>query len=173
VIACLREVGIATPIVVAGGDRDAVRRVAEAAGARVVDNPDPDRGMLSSVRAGLAALPAGADAFVLWPVDHPGVSPSTVRRLADALVTPGARIALPLHAGRRGHPLLFHATLRPALEAAPDGVGARAVVHRYAAEVVEVRVDDDAVVTDLNTPADYAAALGVPFPGLDQDDTSR
>src|SRR5580700_4426144 len=36
-------------------------------------NPDPERGMLSSLQCGLAMVPPGAEAAMFLPVDHPDI----------------------------------------------------------------------------------------------------
>ena len=68
------------------------------AGARSAWNPDPARGMLSSVQAGIAALQHEVGAALVWPVDQPWVAIETVRAV---LAAPADRIALPAH-GPRG-----------------------------------------------------------------------
>ncbi len=145
----------------AGGE---VRDALALEDAIVVINADPDRGMLSSVRCGIAALPPGASGFLLWPVDHPLVSGETVARLVEAFEATGAPVVLPLHGGRRGHPVLFAAPLARELEAAPDGVGARGVVRAHERELVAVEVDDPGVVADIDTPEEYESAIGRPAP---------
>lgn len=45
-------------------------------------NPAPERGQLSSLQTGLAALPADADGFLFTPVDSPAVESETVERVA-------------------------------------------------------------------------------------------
>jgi molybdenum cofactor cytidylyltransferase len=127
-----------------------------------VVNLNYDAGMLSSIRTGLHALPLGTRAFLLWPVDHPRVSGRTVKRLIEAFERTGAPVVLPVHAGRRGHPVLFSARLIPELVAAPDDQGARFVVRAHAEDVVEVEVEDPGVTEDLDTPDAYARAFGHP-----------
>jgi CTP:molybdopterin cytidylyltransferase MocA len=129
---------------------------------QVVENGDYDSGMLSSVRAGIRALPVGVSAFLLWPVDHPLVTAATVRILVDEHDRSGRPIVVPSYRGKRGHPTLFAASLAPVLLAAPDAGGARSVVRERHADVVEAAVDDPGVVTDIDTPEAYEAALG-PF----------
>jgi molybdenum cofactor cytidylyltransferase len=128
----------------------------------MVVNPKPDRGMLSSLRLGIAALPAGVSAFVVWPVDHPLVEAATVDRLIEAFETSGAPLLVPLHSGRRGHPTLFSMGLAPEIDAAPAAEGARAVVRAHARDVIEVAVDDRWVAAGIDTPEAYAAAFGRP-----------
>ena len=149
VLATLAAAGISeVRIVVAPG----------AAGARAgeVVNPDPSRGMLSSVQAGLRALPPGAEAVLLWPVDHPLVSAATVRSLVDRFRRDAPPVVVPTHEGRRGHPALFAARLVPELLAADPSRGARAVVLAHA-DRVELPVADRGVVLDIDTPGDLEA----------------
>jgi molybdenum cofactor cytidylyltransferase len=125
------------------------RAVSEAAGAVVLGNPDPARGMLSSVKIAIATLDPGVTHALLLPVDHPGIRRVTVDRL---LARAADQIVLPVFRKRRGHPVLFPRALFPALLSAPDSEGARAVVH--ANTVLELPVDDPAVARDVDTPAD-------------------
>lgn len=112
---------------------------------------------VSSIRHGLAAL-GGASHAAILPVDHPGIRTRTLDALfLHARNTPD-RIVVPTWEGRRGHPGVFPAARFPDLMAAPDEEGARAVLRSHANLVLEVRVDDPAVVRDLDTPEDLAGS---------------
>jgi molybdenum cofactor cytidylyltransferase len=104
------------------------------------------------------------DGFLLWPVDHPTVLPETVRKLVAAFREGGAPIVVPVHAGRRGHPVLFAAQLKDELLRAPDAVGARAVVVAHEDGLRTVEVHDPGVVADVDTPEAYARIVGKPLP---------
>ncbi len=153
--------GGCTPVVVVvGAGRGDERRRAMAAGALVLDNPDPGEGPITSLRVALATLGADVDGVAVCPVDHPLVRPETVADLVEAFVAGDAPLVLPVHAGRRGHPTLFRRTLftelaDPALEG-----GARTVVHRHLGEALQLEVDDGGTVTDIDTPEAYRTALG-------------
>ena len=109
ILATAREVGLADAIVVVGPPHgDAVAAHAIELGARVVENPAPERGMASSVAVGFAAL-GDEDAAWLWPVDHPDVAASTLRALVDGLGLHGA--ARPVFGQRGGHPPLIARSL--------------------------------------------------------------
>lgn len=123
-----------------------------------------DSGMLSSVQCGIRALPPETTAFLLWPVDHPLVQSTTVGRLVERFEAEDRPIVLPVHDGRRGHPVLFAARLAPELMQAPESLGARAVVRAHAKEVLEVPVGDPGVVTDIDTPEAYRSAFGRAIP---------
>lgn len=155
VLATLREAGVETiRVVVAPG-----HRLAEG---DLVENPDPSRGMLSSVQCGLRALPAGIDAVLVWPVDHPLVRTETVTAMIARFRSGRAPVIVPSHRGRRGHPALFAAETIPELFTARPEEGARAVVHAHA-DRVEFEVDDPGVVNDIDTPEEYARAIGRPL----------
>jgi molybdenum cofactor cytidylyltransferase len=152
-------------VVVALGDAAAEQEAARS-GARVLTNPDPGEGPITSLRLALAELDPGAAGLVYLPVDHPLVRPETVATLLDAAGASAAPLTLPVHGGERGHPAVFGAALfgelsDPALEG-----GARTVTHRHLDEALLVEVDDPGVLTDIDTPEIYEAAIGGrPRPG--------
>jgi molybdenum cofactor cytidylyltransferase len=125
-------------------------------------NLDYESGMLSSVRAGVRALPAEASGFLVWPVDHPLVQSGTVTALLDAFDRSTRPIVLPALAGKRGHPVLFAARLAAEVLAASDSVGLQQVVHAHADEVMELAVEDGGILADIDTPEAYTAAFGRP-----------
>jgi len=126
----------------------------------IVHNREFERGMLSSVQAGIRALPHGTSAFLLWPVDQPLVRADTVDRIIEAWKREHAPVVVPVYRGKRGHPTLFSAKLSQELLHAPESEGARAVVHAHEKALVEVEVDDLGILTDIDTPQAYRKAFG-------------
>jgi len=154
--------GTAPLFVVARSATPGLVAACTAHGAQLRLNPDPDRGMLSSLHVCLRALMQGPNAteiaaLFVTPVDCPRVRPETTTRLASAFDASGAPLVLPLYQGRRGHPVLFGVELFEELLAAPLDVGARAVVWAHAADRIEIEMDDAGVLDDLDTPAAVAA----------------
>lgn len=148
-----REVGLHDAIVVVGPPHETlVAAHATELGARVVRNPEPERGMGSSIAIGFAAIAADCDAAWLWPVDHPDVDAETLRALVAALGSHDA--ARPVSGGRGGHPPLVARALFSQLGACGEE-GARAVLAR--ADVVDVDVGDAGTVRDVDTAADLEA----------------
>jgi len=162
-VATLREGGAAEVAVVLGRDAAAIEDHAARAGvaARLATNPDPDRGQLSSLLAGLDALgDLPLEGVVVVPVDLPLVSAATVARVIEACRS-GAAVARPVRGdGRHGHPVVFAARLFPELAAADLAVGARQVVRAHAAEIVEVPVADEGAFEDIDTRDDYERLIG-------------
>lgn len=128
--------------------------------ARAVINPNPRSEQVSSLRLALAALANDpAEAVVVWPVDHPFVHLVSVLALVDAFKRTRAPIVLPVHQGRRGHPVLFARGVWLELMTTAAG-GARTVVHAHAADVVEVPVPDEGVTRDIDTRSDMPQSGG-------------
>ncbi|HEU0124606.1 MAG TPA: nucleotidyltransferase family protein [Bryobacteraceae bacterium] len=118
---------------------------------RVVFNPDAERGQLSSLQTGLAAVPE-AGAVLFSPVDYAHVQEETVR-----LAAAGGEemIVQPSYRGEHGHPVWVRRAVADALLAVPADGAARDVVRRYRRRFIEV--DDAGVVMDADDPAAYAA----------------
>jgi len=145
-------------VVVVGADGAAVRRALAGRECTVVENADVDGGPIVSLRAALQALtPVRPAGVLVWPVDLPHVRLTTVERLLDTFRQARPPVVVPAFGERRGHPVLWDASLYEALRtsAAATRDGARAVLREHAAAARTVTVDDPAVVDSLNTPEDY------------------
>ena len=128
--------------------------------ARAILNPHPNSEQAISLRLALAGLANDpAEAVVVWPVDHPFVHLLSVLALVDAFKRTRAPIVLPVHQGRRGHPVLFARTVWLELMTTSTG-GARTVVRAHAADVVEVPVPDEGVTRDIDTRSDMPQSGG-------------
>jgi molybdenum cofactor cytidylyltransferase len=145
-----REAGAGAVVVVLGPPHAERIRAALPGDLTVALNPQPELGMLSSVQAGIRALPA-VEAALIWPVDIPGVRATTVGAVLAA--APG-RIVIPTHGGRGGHPLAIPAGRFAELLALDPSLGLRALVQARPDEVVRLPVDDPGVLVDVDTPDD-------------------
>jgi molybdenum cofactor cytidylyltransferase len=157
----LLDAGLDPVVVVLGSQADEVRRGAglgDDPRLRVVTNPEWAEGMASSLRRGLQEC-AGAGAVVLALGDQTGLCADRVEALVEAWRS-GARLVLPVHAGRAGHPVLFSRGLWPELQQLAGDVGAREVVLRHREEATLVESEP---LRDIDTEADYQALLqGLP-----------
>jgi nicotine blue oxidoreductase len=154
-IAALRAAGCARVHVVLGARADAVRERAALDGCVVVENPDWERGMGSSLRAGLASLTGtGARAALVSLVDQPGIGAEAMARVR-AGYRDGASLVSAAYAGVRGHPVLLGADHWPGVMATATGDrGARAFLREHEAEITLVECGDVARPYDIDTEAD-------------------
>jgi molybdenum cofactor cytidylyltransferase len=160
IAATAERAGAGRALVVVGPPHGlAVAEEAARIGAGVAKNPDPDRGMASSVAIGFEqALQrfGAACAALLWPVDHARVADETAARLVrEAQAGAADRILVPTWQGRGGHPTAFGRALWPEL-AACAGLprGARSVLEQRADRVERIAVDDPGVTADVDQPGD-------------------
>lgn len=149
-----RAAGATNVLVVAGPPHGERVRARLPVGAAVLWNPDPGRGMFSSVQAGVAGLPRGTLSALVWPVDQPLVREDTVRRVLAA--QPG-RIAIPRYQGRGGHPVRIPVACFGPLLALPAEATLKDLIDRQAALRVDVDVEDEWVVQDVDTPEEAQA----------------
>jgi molybdenum cofactor cytidylyltransferase len=154
----LREAGVDDIVVVLG---HAVEEISTAVPsfARIAVNTAYREGRATSLACGARALPDDTDAVLILSVDQP--RPAWLsRRLIERWREGGALIVSPRFTRGFGHPILVDGSLIPELREVEDAtLGLRAVIDRHVSEAVALPVDDDRVHVDLNTPADYEAAL--------------
>jgi len=129
-----------------------------------VTNPEPERGMLSSLQCGLRAVPAEAEGVLFTPVDHAAVQEETIRKLAAAFQQGGADVVVPAFEQRHGHPVAISRRVVSEILDAPVDATARDLIHRYKA--MEIAVEDPGVVMDADDPADYQKLLAIAGKGI-------
>ncbi|MFJ7175182.1 NTP transferase domain-containing protein [Streptomyces massasporeus] len=153
----LREGGCATVHVVLGAQAGDVRARASLPGCVLVDNPDWEQGMGSSLRAGLDSLAGtGARAALVSLVDQPGIGPEAVARVLGAYEDEES-LASAAYDGVRGHPVLFGAAHWAGIAATATGDrGARAYLKEHRTALALVECADVARPFDIDTEADLA-----------------
>ena len=147
------EAGLDPVVVVTAGPGSGAHQAVRDLAVRTVVNPQADEGMGASVARGIGALPGGVSGAVIVLGDMPWVRSSTIEALRRAFETAGAGLPLvPVHAERRGNPVLWPADRFPALRALGGDVGARSLLTRVGYRTV--LVDDPGIHRDVDTPAD-------------------
>jgi len=143
-------------IVVLGRDADLVAAALEGLPVRTVLNPRYAEGQSTSLHAGLAALPADAEAVVVALGDQPLPDPGVIGRLVEAFRRTGQPVVVIRYRDGRGHPVLFARALFDELRQVTGDQGGRSVIARDPARVAEVIVDAPRP-PDVDTWADYEA----------------
>jgi molybdenum cofactor cytidylyltransferase len=111
--------------------------------------------MLTSLQAGLRAVPDDCDAVLFTLVDHPAVQPATI----DAVLGSDAVIAIPRCENRRGHPVLIRRRIMEEFVAETPQSKVRDVIDRHAAEIEYIDVADPGISDDIDDPGLYASLL--------------
>jgi molybdenum cofactor cytidylyltransferase len=153
VITTARDAGLDPVIVVTGFHGEEVAEAVDDA-ARIVHNPDPGRGNMSSLLVGLDAI-GDVEAVVVLLSDMPLVEPSTIDALCMGLLESGSMCGWTRYTDGRGHPIAFTPN---GVEAIGGLSGTKALWPwfdslddhgRYELVVNDVRSPD------INSPADY------------------
>jgi molybdenum cofactor cytidylyltransferase len=146
-------------IVVTGHQRDRVEAALAGLPVQFVHNPGYERGLSTSLKTGIVAVPPEMDGAVVCLGDMPQVSGALIDRLIEAFDPErGALVVVPTVEGKRGNPVVWSRRFFPDLAALEGDVGARHLIGTYADGVVEVPVAGVGAVLDVDTPDAFAAA---------------
>ena len=146
-------------IVVTGHQRDAVEAALAGLPVQFTHNPDFAKGLGTSVRTGVAAVPTRADGAVICLGDMPRVDAGLIDRLIGAFAPEqGALAVVPTIDGKRGNPVLWSRRFFPELMAIDGDVGARNLIGRYGEAVIEVPVAGKGALVDIDTQEALADA---------------
>jgi molybdenum cofactor cytidylyltransferase len=139
-------------IAVLGHDADQVGKALEGAGMHLIHNPDFAEGMATSLKAGIAALPAKTDAALILLGDMPQIKPETIQQLIDAFKSnPHAAAVVPVVQGKRGNPILIARSLFASIMTLEGDVGARKLLSEAGETVIEIDVENLSILLDIDT----------------------
>jgi molybdenum cofactor cytidylyltransferase len=145
-------------IVVTGHEHERVEAALAGLPVRFVHNPDYADGLGTSLKAGIAAVPADADGVVVCLGDMPQVDAGLIDKLIAAIDPErGGLVVVPSIDGRRGNPVVWSRRFFHDLTAISGDIGARHLIGSYAEAVVEVPVAGEAALTDVDTPESLSA----------------
>jgi molybdenum cofactor cytidylyltransferase len=148
--------GAVCPIIVVTGFE--AHRVADALhgiDVIIVDNPDFEQGLSTSLRAGLIALPPDCDGALVLLGDMPRIEPSDIAALMTAAKDREA-ICVPVNNGRVGNPILWGAAYFAEMMQLTGDAGAKQLLAKHPQSIVEVPIASDRIFTDIDMPADLA-----------------
>lgn len=144
-------------VLVTGEDTADILNACEGTGIQHIENTTPWAGMGTSLAAGANAISTDLEAFFVVLGDMPFLKSETITQMADAFdPKSGNDIAVPIHDGRRGHPVLFAKKYLARLRALTGDLGARALLIEHPERVQAIIVDDAGTLTDIDKPEDAA-----------------
>ena len=145
-------------MVVLGSDSDEITRTIGQKPVEICINPQPEKGMLSSVLCGFKAIPEEANAALVYLGDQPNIPPPITNTILEAYNEDLHGIVIPVHNHRRGHPLLVDLKYRRDLIKLDLEKGLRSLMHLFPEDVLEVEVDEPGILVDIDTREDYSNA---------------
>jgi molybdenum cofactor cytidylyltransferase len=140
-------------VVVTGHQRAEVEATLKGLSVAFAYNADYAQGLSTSLKAGIAALPADVDGAIVCLGDMPQVDAALIDRLIAAFdPEKGALVVVPTIAGKRGNPVVWSRRFFPDLSRLDGDVGARHLIGNYPEAVAEVPVNGRAALIDVDTP---------------------
>jgi len=147
------EAGLDPVLVVLGHESERARAEVDSLRCEVVLNPDFQEGIHSSLRTGIAAVPARCVAAVVLLADMPLVEARMIRTLVQRHEAERPALVVSDYEGVDAPPILYDRRLFGELRVLEgEGCGKR-VVKRHTAEAVRIRWPARAL-TDLDRPED-------------------
>ncbi|HEX5211117.1 MAG TPA: molybdopterin-binding/glycosyltransferase family 2 protein [Pseudolabrys sp.] len=145
-------------IIVTGHENKRVEAALAGLPVRFANNPDYADGLGTSLKAGIAAVPADVDGVIVCLGDMPQVDATLIDKLIAAFDPErGALVVVPTIDGKRGNPVVWSRRFFHDLTGISGDIGARHLIGSYAEAVVEVPVAGDAALTDVDTPESFSA----------------
>ena len=148
-------------IVVLGYRAEEMAKVIAARPVKLAMNPNYQRGMSTSIIAGLNLVDSRAQAVMVALGDQPLVDNQTLNQLIDEFYKHDKGIAIPVYRGRRGHPIIFAIRYKDELLRLKGDIGGREIIVRYPDDVLEVTVNCEGICIDIDTVDSYKLERGI------------
>ena len=144
-------------VVVTGYNPESIQNAVKSRDIKLVHNSEFEKGMTSSVRAGLSIV-RDMDAVFLVPGDQLGIDANLIEKMKKTIIEDQeALIVSPIFEGKRGHPILFRNLLFNDVLLLSEEMTLRDLVKRY--EFAHRFVESDEWCTrDFDTPNDLENA---------------
>jgi molybdenum cofactor cytidylyltransferase len=154
IISTFQSLGVQVFLVV-GNRKEEVISGINSPGITIVYNPDFEKGMFSSIQAGIKQLGKEYQAFFILPVDIPLVKAVTIKKIMEAGIAHPQNIIYPVFRGKRGHPPLIPSGLIPEILAWTQDGGLKAYLKSREQVAMNLPVNDSFILFDIDTPEDY------------------
>jgi molybdenum cofactor cytidylyltransferase len=142
----------ASPVLVVTGHQEADVRIAlTGLDVEFVHNPHYAQGLSTSLKAGIAAAPASVAGILVLLGDMPQIAPGHLDQLIAAFRDRADLVIVPVHASKRGNPVLWPRAFFPAMSALEGDAGAKRLLAANAGCVREVDLGTDAIFLDVDT----------------------
>ena len=157
----LHGAGVEPIYLVVGSEAHAIEETLVGRAYTLIHHPGWQDGMGSSLAAGVQGIlereePEG---ILVSVGDLAGLRPEWIGLLLKKFASLGdsKSLCVPTFEGRPGHPVLFGAAHFQALTQLSGDAGGKSILEANEAHVYHVAIENDAILRDLDTPADFEA----------------
>ena len=127
-----------------------------ATGIRVVDNPNAELGMSTSIRCAIENQIANrpdTQGWIIALADMPYIPPNITQQICDAIVQ-GALIAAPQYNNQRGHPVGFSRKLTNEMVNLQGDTGAKSIIEKHQGQLQLIATSEQGVLRDIDRTTD-------------------
>jgi len=153
--------GIGELVIVTGHQASETSAALSHLPARIIHNPEHEKGMTGSIQAGVLA--STGQGYLICLADMALITPEEYILLLTAFDREYSRdvqcILLPEYQGRKGNPVLFSAAWRESILQHPEEDGCRTLVRKYPQHHCRIPMPTDHILHDIDSPGDYEQLL--------------
>jgi len=135
-----------------------LRAIVESCGkVEIVENPDAQLGLSTSIRAGLERIvneDGNSRAMMLLPADMPNIDTKLINDVLRAFRDSAAPICAPFENDRFGHPVIFHPVTFSEIQKISGDIGCRDILRQNPDLVKTATPSKSETQADIDTPAD-------------------
>ncbi|MCI0522786.1 MAG: nucleotidyltransferase family protein [Bacteroidales bacterium] len=146
-------------IVVVGADRTEVLSLTAKYPVVNCFNPNYKEGMLSSVKCGFDHLPSEFGAALVVLGDQPMIETEVINLVIETYINSDKGIVVPVHNGKRGHPLLIDRRHREEISGLAGPHGLKGLLVNHPEDILEVETGHISVLKDIDTQEEYLNEL--------------
>ncbi|HLP73592.1 MAG TPA: nucleotidyltransferase family protein [Bacteroidales bacterium] len=147
--------GLENITVVLGHKKEELAGLVDKKGVNYCVNNNYTEGMLSSVICGVNSLTGHYRFLMVFQGDQPLISPGTIGKMIDEAEETTKSILIPVHEGKRGHPLMVSRQLAGKIGFLDPAIGLRALTNENPEQILEVSVNDPGILRDFDTYDEY------------------
>jgi len=129
---------------------------------QIIHNWDYEKGMSTSLIAGINALNEEVDGVLIFLGDQPLVSDKVVEKLIltyEENMGQGTKIVRPRYADQPGHPIIFDKSLFSDFQTLSGDEGGKSIIKANGDKLIYVDFENEKLNLDIDTPQDYDALL--------------
>ncbi len=142
-------------LVVLGAYSDEIKKRLEKQPVMFCYNDNYKEGMLTSVQCGIRSLPPYTEAVLVFQGDQPFIKNEIIVELVKAYRFSGKGIIMPVHDGKRGHPLLIDKKYFGIVDTLNSSDGLRSLSGLYPEDVLTVATEEPGILRDFDTIEEY------------------
>lgn len=142
-------------LVVLGAYSDEIKKRLEKQAVTFCYNEKYKEGMLTSVQCGIRSVPPHTEAVLVFQGDQPFIKKGIITELVNAYRQSKKGIVMPVHDGKRGHPLLIDKNYFGVVDTLNSSDGLRSLAALFPEDVLTVETEEPGILRDFDTIEEY------------------